>query len=104
VHTVRRTKLFRAIVGLGLASAGCGGKTSAQSLGSGSAIAGRDANGTDVMDAGHSSVVNDAQAAAEVAPAPGVDATLGDEGGDAEAVADVASDVAKETWQNIPIR
>src|ERR1700733_53007 len=50
VHAWPRTNLFHAIVGLGLAPAGCRGKPAPPGVDSGSAAAGKDASGTTPTD------------------------------------------------------
>jgi hypothetical protein len=98
-----RSKLFHAIVGLGLAAAGCGGKEQ-------SVAAGMDA-GTGVHRDGASPGVGDphedaAALADAVAPnQPGQDAAMSlDSALAAGVAADVAKDVADEMWHFIPIQ
>ena len=93
VGSAPRSKLFRAIVGLGLAAAGCGGK---------------DLQGT--VDGGQSAQMDGAAKdtggyfSADDTGAPIFGSPDGSMDLDAAAAADVASDVASEVWRPVPIQ
>ena len=82
-------KLFHAIVGLGLAAAGCGGKEQTPSA---------DAGQTSPPQGGSEHDAN-AEAATENEPEPDAATSI-----DASAAADVAADVAQEIWHPIVIQ
>jgi len=88
-------KLFHAIVGLGLAAAGCGGKDQAP-IGD----AGQKAppQGGSVHDA-HADALTPPEASTENEPEPDGATSI-----DATAAADVAADVAQEIWHPVVIQ
>lgn len=91
-----RSKLFHAIVGLGLAAAGCGGKTQSRNADAGQS---GQPDGTSQHDANAQEDALAQEEAATNEPAPDANAEL-----DATAAADVAADVAQETWHPIVIQ
>lgn len=85
-----RGKLFHAIVGLGLAAAGCGGRAGPAAVADASSGVPAEASADDAQ-------AGDALAA--------VEASAGDAGADdASRAADVAADVAAEAWVPVPIQ
>ncbi len=102
------TKLFHAIVGLGLVSAGCDGATLPADGGSDAPRSGEDASAAAeaglTADADAASHGDDAEAEADASADSGVDATVGEGGFDAQMAADVAADVAEEVWPVLPVK
>src|SRR5215469_1100334 len=95
----RSAKLFHAIVTLGLAAAGCGGKTQSNEMATKS-----ESDGQADVSPGAS---EDAAADVAVDPDAGIDATNPIQFGnpmDAAMAEDVAADVAEEIWIVPPIR
>lgn len=93
--SVPRGKLFHAIVGLGLAAAGCGGEATQAMDGAPDAAQSIPLDGASSKDASFA----DAQSAEAAEPSPDASAEF-----DATTAADVAADVAQEQWHPIPIR
>jgi hypothetical protein len=96
VGPAKRSKLFHAIVGLGLVAAGCGGReqTGADGIEAGQEVHGDGASSGD-----------DARAEAATEDAGPPDVQLPDAAPelDSAVAADVARDVAVERWVPIPI-
>ena len=88
------SKLFHAIVGLGLAAAGCGGQATQ------SVDAEADAAQSIPMEAALSPDASGADAEPDARASPVSDATAEF---DATTAADVAADVAQEAWHPVPI-
>jgi hypothetical protein len=85
-----RSKLFRAIVGLGLAAAGCGGAEAARTFDAGESA--KDGPSQDANGQADGFAQDDTGLVFLPAPDAGADAA-----------ADVAADVAAEAWHPIPI-
>jgi hypothetical protein len=89
-----RSKLFHAIVGLGLAAAGCGGQATQ------TVDVDPDAAQSSRLDGALAEDASSADAQGDKAAGPLPDATAEF---DATTAADVAADVAQEQWHPIPI-
>jgi hypothetical protein len=93
-----RSKLFHAIVGLGLAAAGCGGKEQT-AAGDMDAAQGVHRDGASEGAVGQVDAAVTADTGLPILPGQDASPTL-----DAALAADVAKDVADETWHFIPIQ
>jgi hypothetical protein len=91
-----RSKLFHAIVGLGLAAAGCGGRETTQ----GQVEDAQVGEGASSQDTGVDAPDDTMAGLIFTLPEAGIDAAAVVA---ADAAADVAADVASEPWHPIPI-